>query len=84
MPRKGYFSLTLPEEVYRTLAEKAKKYGTTPQRIIRIAAFDETFLGKVSEKDFVGSNPTPRTNYYRIFSKKLKNKYESGKVFAVA
>jgi len=50
MPRKGYRSLTLPDELYEELVKKAEMYGTTVPRLIgrmvEVDAFDETFIKK--------------------------------------
>jgi hypothetical protein len=41
MPRKGFKSVTLPEDLYLRLQDRAKLYGTTVQGIIKIALSDE-------------------------------------------
>jgi len=47
MPRKGFKSLTLPEDLYCELQDRAKLYGTTVQGIIKMMVFDGTFSQKV-------------------------------------
>ncbi|MEM4406216.1 MAG: hypothetical protein QXS68_04145 [Candidatus Methanomethylicaceae archaeon] len=46
MPKKGFKSITLSEDLYKKLLELAERYGTTPQGIIKIAASDEKFTIK--------------------------------------
>lgn len=59
MPRKGFKSLTLPEDLYCELQDRAKLYGTTVQGIIKMMVFDGTFSQKVpSEPQDLGSNPS--------------------------
>jgi hypothetical protein len=59
MPRKGYRSLTLPEDVYRRIAKRARLYGTSCQKMIELIlendAFDGTFSYRTGGK--VPSNP---------------------------
>ncbi|MEM4657030.1 MAG: hypothetical protein QXX77_01250 [Candidatus Methanosuratincola sp.] len=58
MPKKGFKSITLPEELYKRLLEKAERYGTTPQGIIKIAVSDEKFtIARPGALVISGSNP---------------------------
>ncbi|MCX8182533.1 MAG: hypothetical protein N3D12_05385 [Candidatus Methanomethyliaceae archaeon] len=58
MPRKGYKSITISEDIYRKLLEAAERYGTTPQGIIKIAVSDEKFTISSSGALVIsGSNP---------------------------
>ncbi|MEM3484846.1 MAG: integrase [Candidatus Methanomethyliaceae archaeon] len=58
MPRKGYKSITVPEDLYRKLLELAERYGTTPQNIIKIAVSDDKFsLLPPGALVISGSNP---------------------------
>ena len=43
MPRKGYRSITIPEDLFQRLQDMANLYGTTVQSIIKIALADEKF-----------------------------------------
>ncbi|MEN3007429.1 MAG: hypothetical protein ABC578_07200, partial [Candidatus Methanosuratincola petrocarbonis] len=59
MPRKGFRSLTLPEDLYEKLLALSKLYGTTPQNIIKIAVSDEKSpLRRPSKSMVEGSNPS--------------------------
>ena len=70
MPRKGFKSLTLPEDLYLRLQERAKLYGTTVQGIIKIALSDENSLLKEPSKSMVeGSNPSGPAMIYLLKQK---------------
>ncbi|MEM4235394.1 MAG: hypothetical protein QXU75_09670, partial [Candidatus Methanomethylicaceae archaeon] len=46
MPRKGYKSITVPEDLYRKLLELAERYGTTSQKLIESLLDFSTIDGK--------------------------------------
>ncbi|MEN3016789.1 MAG: hypothetical protein ABC612_05210 [Candidatus Methanosuratincola petrocarbonis] len=59
MPKKGFKSVTVPEDLYARLLEAARRYGTTPQGIIKLMVFDGPFYQKgPSEPQDLGSNPS--------------------------
>ncbi|MEM4214206.1 MAG: hypothetical protein QXZ28_03340 [Candidatus Methanomethylicaceae archaeon] len=59
MPKKGYKSITVPEDLYQKLVEISGRYGTTPQGIIKMMVFDGPFYQKgPAEPEVLGSNPS--------------------------
>jgi len=63
MPRKGFKSLTLPEDLYRSLQERAKLYGTTPQDLIIALLDPPSFLDAGKSNFDEGSNPVRSTTF---------------------
>ncbi|MEM4406221.1 MAG: hypothetical protein QXS68_04170 [Candidatus Methanomethylicaceae archaeon] len=59
MPKKGFKSITVPEDLYQKLVEISGRHGTTVQGIIKIAVSDEKFtISPPAEPEVLGSNPS--------------------------
>lgn len=90
MPRKGFKSITVPEDVYEKLQERARLYGTTPQNLI-LALLENPSEFDTGKSTFdEGSNPVRSTTgtfclTIKSFTKKrpFSNNHKTGTVLVL-
>jgi integrase len=84
VPRKGYRSITLPDDIYSELMDKARVYGASPQKTIKMLMedsnshvnFDEAF--SLKEKGSAAAFATSSNRDWDLSSNESKRGFKNG------